>query len=151
MSLSGIEFKLSKVSDIWDQLMPLIRSHFLEVSYHTDWELDVDKKRYEMLDQAGNYKLFTVWHEGNLVGYAGYFINRHTHVNILQAYQDLIYLRPDYRKLNLGAQLIEFADSLFKNLGVSSVFCAVTEKIDYSKTLTPMGYKLVDRLYARRL
>ena len=151
MSLSGIEFKLSKLSTLWDRLEPLARSHFLEVSYHTDWEFDLDKKAYETACDNGNYKMFTVWHNGELVGYSGYFVTRHGHVNILQAYQDMIYLRPDYRKLNLGAQLIEFADSLFKNLGVSAVFCAVTEKIDYSKTLTPMGYKLVDRLFARRL
>ena len=151
MSLSGIEFKLSKLAEVWDDLSSLTYSHFLEISYHVDWKFELDKAMYLAADSAGRYKIFTVWHNGELIGYAGYFVSRHPHVNILQAYQDMIYLRPDYRKLNIGAQLIEFADSMLKNLGISVVFCAVTEKVDYSKTIIPMGYKLVDRLYARRL
>lgn len=149
--MTDIIYGMEKVKSAWKDIEPLARSHFLEISTHSDWEFSPDIAMYERLESNGSLKLFTVRHGSRLVGYASYLIYRHPHANVMQAYQDAIYLSPDYRRSGLGKELIEFADSMFKNLGVGIVFAAVTERVDYSKTLLPMGYKLVDRLYARRL
>jgi GNAT superfamily N-acetyltransferase len=151
VEIPDVSISLVSVASVFDELMPLIKSHFLEVSYHNQFELDVSREFYDKMDESGRLKLFVVRHNDKIVGYSSYFLNRHPHVNIIQAYQDTIYLSPDYRGLSIGHKLIEFADSLFKDMGVSIVFNAVSEKVDFSKLLTSMNYQLVDKLYARRL
>lgn len=135
----------------WDEIVPLIKSHFLEISYHSDIPMEPDKTMYVAADKAGFYKLFTARVDGVLVGYAGYFLQRHPHVNVVQANSDLIYIRPDYRKHGIGKALIAFADGVLKNCGVKIVYLSMSEKLDFSPMIGPMGYKPVDRSYARRL
>lgn len=153
MNIPTYNISLAKVESCYDELLPLIKSHFNEISYHSysGFELNPNKQMYIDCEKHGNLKLFIVKSGGNIIGYSAYFLNRHPHVNILQAYQDAIYLSPDYRKFGIGTALIQFADNLFKQLGVSVVFNAISDRLDFSKSLMPLGYKLVDKLYARRL
>jgi len=135
----------------FDQLLPLMQSHFNEISYHTDYEFAPNKSLYIEAEKLGKMKLFVVKSGDTLIGYSTYFINKHNHVAILQAHQDSIYLRPDYRRYGIGKSLMQFAESIFKNLGVSVVFVSVSDKYDYSNMLTSIGYKSVEKLYARSL
>lgn len=135
----------------WDDIVPLIKSHFLEISYHSDIPMSPDKAMYLAADKGGFYKLFTARVGGKLVGYAGYFLQRHPHVNAIQANSDLIYIKPDYRKHGIGRALISFADAKLKQVGCSIVYLSLSEKMDFSKMIEPMGYTPVDRSYARRL
>jgi GNAT superfamily N-acetyltransferase len=140
------------VESAWECLGPLNKSHHLELSYHSDFKFEPDKTSYIAADKAGVYKLFTVRVKGELIGYAGYFLMRHPHVmSIVQANSDVIYVRPDYRKLGIGRALLEFADKQLKTMGVSIVYLTLSERLDFSPLITPMGYKPVDRSYARRL
>lgn len=128
-----------------------MQSHFNEISYHTDYEFAPNKSLYIEAEKLGKMKLFVVKSGDSLIGYSTYFINKHNHVAILQAHQDSIYLRPDYRRYGIGKSLMQFAESIFKNLGVSVVFVSVSDKYDYSNMLTSIGYKSVEKLYARSL
>ena len=139
------------VASVYDELLPLMRSHFNEISVHSDFGFDVDKELYSKLDEADRIRVFLARHGSEAIGYSCYFVNKHPHANVIQAYQDAIYLRPDYRRLGVGHDLIEFADNYFKDIGVGIVMSAVSTKVDFSKTLLKMNYQLVDRLYARRL
>lgn len=148
------EFQISLVSveSYFDEILPLIKSHFHEVSYYSkDFQLNVNKDMYLSLDKKDAMKLFVVKSKGKCIGYSSYYLMKHPHVNILQAHQDAIYLRPDYRKHGIGKMLIQFADNLFKQLGVSVVFNTVTTKVDFSEMLLSMGYERAEQLYARRL
>jgi GNAT superfamily N-acetyltransferase len=140
------------VESAWECLTPLNKSHHLEISYHSDFKFEPDKASYIAADNAGVYKLFTARVNGKLIGYAGYFLIRHPHVvSVVQANSDIIYIRPDYRKLGIGRAMLDFADKQLKSMGVSIVYLTLSEKLDFSKLITPMGYTPVDRSYARRL
>jgi len=147
------EYQISLVSfeSHFDQLLPLMQSHFNEISYHTDYEFAPNKGLYIEAEKHGKMKLFVVKSGGDLIGYSTYFVNKHNHVDILQAHQDSIYLKPDYRRTGIGKVLIQFAENIFRSLGVSVVFVSVSDKYDYSTMLIPMGYKSVEKLYARSL
>lgn len=152
MNIPEFEISLVSVESHFDDILPLIKSHFQEVSYYSDsFPLNVNKEMYLSLDRKEAMKLFVVKSGGKCVGYSSYYLMKHPHVNILQAHQDAIYLSPDYRKHGIGKMLIQFADNLFKNLGVSVVFNAVTSKVDFSEMLLSMGYKKAEQLYAKRL
>lgn len=147
------DYQISLVSfeSHFDQMLPLMQSHFNEISYHTDYEFAPNKALYIEAEKHGKMKLFVVKSGGDLIGYSTYFINKHNHVAILQAHQDSIYLKPDYRRHGIGKVLMQFAENIFKSLGVSVVFVSVSDKYDYSDMLIPMGYKSVEKLYARSL
>lgn len=151
VNISAYSFHLVSIKEYLDQIMTLIRSHFNEISYHTDFELDVNKDFYFDMEDMGSLKLFIVKFKDQIVGYSTYFIARHNHCKIIQAHQDAIYLSPDFRKLGLGYKLINYADELFKGMGVSVVFQAMSSKYNFENTLNKLDYKLVDKLYARRL
>lgn len=146
-----LKFTHESAESAWDELLPLIKSHFNEISYHQDIGISPDKSMYIAACNGGFYKLFTVRDGKNLIGYAGYFLQRHPHVNAIQANSDLIYIRPDYRGHGAGKNLIQFADTFLKTCGVSIVYLSISEKMDFSKMIEPMGYLPVDRSYARRL
>lgn len=147
------DYQISLVSfeSHFDQMLPLMQSHFNEISYHTDYEFAPNKILYVEAEKQGKMKLFVVKSGDSLIGYSTYFINKHNHVAILQAHQDSIYLKPDYRRHGIGKVLMQFAENIFKSLGVSVVFVSVSDKYDYSDMLIPMGYKSVEKLYARSL
>lgn len=147
------DYQISLVSfeSHFDQMLPLMQSHFNEISYHTDYEFAPNKSLYVEAEKQGKMKLFVVKSGDSLIGYSTYFINKHNHVAILQAHQDSIYLKPDYRRHGIGKVLMQFAENIFKSLGVSVVFVSVSDKYDYSDMLIPMGYKSVEKLYARSL
>ena len=147
----SVSISVVSAASIYDEILPLMKSHFNEISHHSDFKFDVDKEMYSKLEAAGHLVAFIVRHGAEAVGYSCYVINKHPHALVLQAYQDAIYLRPDYRCLGIGHDLIEFADSHFKNIGVGIVMSAVSTKFDFSKTLIGLNYQLVDKLYARRL
>lgn len=148
---SDYSIHLVSIREYLDQIMPLIKSHFNEISYHTEFELDVNKEFYFKTEDSGSLKLFIVKFKDSIIGYASYFVARHNHCKIIQAHQDAIYIRPDFRKIGLGYKLMSFADDVFKSMGVSVVFQAMSSKYDFEKTLNNLDYKLVDKLYARRL
>lgn len=147
------DYQISLVSfeSHFDQMLPLMQSHFNEISYHTDYEFAPNKNLYVEAEKQGKMKLFVVKSGDSLIGYSTYFINKHNHVAILQAHQDSIYLKPDYRRHGIGKVLMQFAENIFRSLGVSVVFVSVSDKYDYSDMLIPMGYKSVEKLYARSL
>jgi GNAT superfamily N-acetyltransferase len=94
--------------------------------------------------------MFTVRNEGELVGYAGFFVNQSLHVkSIIVASCDLIYMKPEYR--GWGHNLIEFANYYLKSSGATLVYHTVTDKFDYSKTLTRQGFKQNERIFAKKL
>lgn len=152
VNIPEFEISLVSVESHFDDILPLIKSHFQEVSYYSkSFPLNVNKEMYLGLDKTDSMRLFVVKSKGKCIGYSSYYLMRHPHVNILQAHQDAIYLSPDYRKHGIGKMLIQFADNLFKQLGVSVVFNSVTTKVDFSEMLLSMGYERAEQLYARKL
>lgn len=141
----------ASIKDHFDEVLPLIKSHFNEISYHNNFGFNLDKEFYIKSNELGSIKFFILKDGDKIVGYSSYFLHIHSHCGIVQATQDALYVSPDYRKLGLGSKLIEYADKVLKDMKVSVVFQCVSKKNDFSNSLNKLGYELVDYLYARRL
>lgn len=136
-----------------EEMMPLLHEHHNEIEIDNVFlDLDVDKARYIELCNAGFLKTFTVRSAfGHLIGYAVFFIQHNLHYKAsLHATIDVIYLKPEYRGGN-GSKFIAWCDEELKKMGVQVVIHAVSLKYDFSSMLERMGYKWVDKIYARRL
>ena len=146
------------LTEVIDELMPLIKNHFKEISWHHKNggdEMDLNLNLFELLQKNGMFHVFIARINGEIVGYTSYFLNRHNHINAKQAYQDSIYVKPLYRKgiAGIAVLLIEFAEQALSKEGAKYIMNSVADNFDfgYSKLLRRMGYSLIDQNYGKKV
>ena len=138
--------------NIKDEMLEMLEQHFIEVSPFNGIEkFDPEVKYYDELEESGTLKLFTVYADDKLVGYNAYSLFRHPHVNVLFASQDVIYIKPEFRKHGLGSKLIEFSDIMLKQYGAKYVINTVNSVHDYSSVFEKHGYKKLDLNFIKGL
>lgn len=96
------------------------------------------------------YAMFTARLNGELVGYAGFFLSESMHYmghNLANC--DLIYMKPELR--GSGHRLIKYVEHELKAAGIHEIMHSVTVGFDYSKTLVRQGYVESERLFAKKL
>jgi hypothetical protein len=136
--------------ELCDEIYPLLRKHYEEISHYKDIPLTPDFERYMTMDQNGSLRLFTARSDKLLIGYMIYFVMQNIHYRTSkQAALDIIFIDPAYR--GNGAKFIFWGDNQLKEEDVQVVYHHLKKAHDYSPMLTRMGYELVDLLYARRL
>lgn len=144
-------FKQEKLIDIYDELLPIIERHYLEVSHYQDIELDIDEESYFKIDRLKLMNVYTArTDEGELIGYASYFIKHNLHyIKSLQAVQDAIYIKKENR--GFGKSFIDWCDSQLREEGVQVVYHHVKNKLDFGPMLESLGYENIEKIYGRRL
>lgn len=145
-----MKFSEETVSVVFEEGMDLLFQHYKEVSAFQDIALEPDIKQYHAAEAAGAIKTFTVREEGELVGYAAFFIQSNAHYkSSLQAVQDVIFIRKDKR--GHGYKFIDYCDQQLKEHGCQVVYHHVKFSHDWSPMLERLGYQAVDKVLARRL
>lgn len=134
--------------EVFEELKRLLDAHAEEINHgpkpRPNWEA------YERLLNSDFYILFTARVDGELIGYAGFFINESMHyMGYNVANCDLIYVKPEYR--GQGHRLIEYAEYNLRAAGIHEIMHSVTNEFDYSKTLMRQGYVETERLFAKKL
>jgi len=129
----------------------LLVEHYHEIAHYQDIPLEVDYAVYELAEAAGKLRIFTVFVEDELVGYASYFVNHNPHyMSSLQAVQDVLFLKPQYRGLSIGRALVAYADMMLAAEDVQVTY-------QHSKVAHPMdavlkleGYECIETIWAKR-
>lgn len=131
----------------------LIEDHWREIALNQECiKLNPDFDRYEQLEQAGIFKLFTVRNETDIVGYFACFVMPHLHYcDHLYATNDVLYLKPEYRKGFTGIRLIKFAERCLKDDGVSVIQINTKNHKPFDPVLIRLGYSLADKVYSKVL
>lgn len=143
-----------RVANIWAELDPLLVEHWREVAHYQDITLDVDRERYESLEESGKLRCFTARVEGKLVGYLVYFVNTNAHYQgSLQAVQDVFFVDPEHRGSRLGAELLVASHWHLMSEGVQVVMqhVKVKQSLDFGPMLKTLGYEHVEAIYCKRL
>lgn len=147
-----MEFGTARLRDIWDEVQPLLRAHWAEITFFPDVPIDPRRDVYETMDDAGVLRIFTVRHRGKLVGYVDYIVNPHMHYQSLRiAGQDLLFLLPEYRSGGVGGGLLAFSEQMLKKEGVHAVTQHVKKALDFSPLLLATGYAEMETTYVKRL
>ena len=138
--------------DCWDEIATLAVEHYREIAVFQDIPYAPDKERYFRFEDAGAIHCFTVRVDSQLVGYAVFIAQTNAHYKTsLQACQDVLFLRKEYRVPGLARRLICFSDQELRAAGVQVVLHHVKPARDYSPLLEREGYQLVERIYARKM
>jgi hypothetical protein len=140
-----------KICTLWDEALPLLESHWREITHYADIPLDPDKDMYNQMEEIGALRCFTARAQGRLVGYAVFFIRHNLHYrSSLQAMQDVLFVLPEHRA-RLGVKLIRESERLLTSAGVQVLYHHVKRTNKVGELLVRMGYELIDEIYGKRL
>lgn len=130
----------------------LLERHWAEISHYPDIPVSVNWDFYEMADEMGKLRIFTVRIDGELVGYAVFMTNFNPHyMSSFQGVQDVLWLAPEHRRGLLGYRLIKYAEETL------TAECQVLyhhQKIAHpalGRLLKMMGYEPVEVIWTKRL
>jgi hypothetical protein len=147
-----IRFQTEKISDTWQEAIPLQVAHWDEVAHYKDIKLNPDFPSYLELERAGIVRCFTAREDGKLIGYVIFFVRPNLHYcQSIQALQDVLFLSPEKRLGRTGVEMIIRPEKPLASQGVQVVYHHVKAGSNMGRLLPRLGYELIDEVYGKRL
>lgn len=133
------------------EMLPLLVEHWKEIALnHAEVPLDIDHERYDALDEAGVLHIVTAREDGVLIGYHVAIVSTHLHYkSTLHGITDVYYIAPAKRQGFTGIRLFQTVEKELKTLGVKKLFTGTKLHLDLGRMFERLGYKPVERLYAK--
>lgn len=150
--MSKIVLQEESVYKVAEEVTPLLREHWQEVTPDHNRELNVDWLYYFKAESLGHFVGYSARYNGELIGYLAYFIHPHPHYKQeIVGKEDVFFILPKYRTGSLGIRLMKFAEQELKLRGVTLLLqhSKVHKPID--AILKRMNYKPVDTLFIKSL
>jgi GNAT superfamily N-acetyltransferase len=134
-------------------IIPLLEDHWEEIALNKGKiKLNPDWEAYHNLEDANVLRIFTARDNGTLVGYFVVFCKAHLHyVDHIFAFNDILFLKKEYRKGFTGAKLMKFAEKCLKEDGVSVVVVNTKRHKPFDKLLEWLGYNQTENIYTKML
>lgn len=131
----------------------MLRRHWAELSSHKDIPLAIDEATYRAVEMQGALRIYTARLDGELVGYAAFFLQWHAHyAESKQAMQDVLYVAPEHRGRLIGLRLIRHSERALRAEGVQVVRHHV--KVAHAQLgdiLEALGYSAEEITFSKRL
>ncbi len=146
-----ITFSREKVQTVRENFH-LVVQHWNEVLFDKrKGELpDPDWDYFEKLERDDALITFIAREDGTVIGYSLFILHPYLHNRTKRiAVNDAVFLRKDKRGTGAGARLLQFCDSELENLGIQIVMWHVKPEVDFSGTLTKLGYVLNELVYMK--
>jgi len=95
-----VEFQTEKLEAVVDDAKELLFQHYQELTqYKSKITLKPIWEKYFDLEKNSKFFLFTARENTNLVGYSGFFLDRHIHyADTLVAVNDVLFLKKEFRQ-----------------------------------------------------
>lgn len=132
---------VERLSDVLDEIKPVHQAHWQETEkYRHGIELNPNYEYMCNAEANGRFMLFTVRHEGKLVGNCMMYLSKSTHTQRWVAEEDTIFILPEYRKGRLGVRLIHYVEQVLRGMGVTEIRVTVKTVNKVGTLLTHLGY-----------
>lgn len=133
------------------EIEPLLEGHWREIALdHTAAPLDPDWFEYARLDSLGQLHLLAVRNDGVLIGYYIGIVRPHLHYkSTLMAFNDVIYIKPEYRQGMVGVRLFKEIEKSLTVRGVKKMFMNTKDHHNFGPILERLGYKKADIIYTK--
>jgi GNAT superfamily N-acetyltransferase len=136
----------------FQELAPLLPVHYEELCVTKDYELEPDYAAYDNLHKAGCLRAVTCRSDGELIGYIIFIVQPHLHYrSCITAFEDLYYVKKEYRKGRTGIKLFQYAEKALKDGGVNRIIMHTKIHQDHSRLFEYLGYKNTDKLFTKLL
>jgi N-acetylglutamate synthase-like GNAT family acetyltransferase len=129
----------------------LLKQNAEELAGALGYEIEIDRDHYVYLASQSVSHMFTIRAEGELVGYAAYFVSENPQCKgTKRAVQDALFIHPANRKGGTAMRFIDYCCDQLGKRGVDIVYQVTNTHIDFGRTLRLMGFREVEHVYARR-
>ena len=144
-------YAVERWRDLRGEMLPLLVRHWKEVALnHADVPLDIDEARYKSLDESGSLHIVTARRDGILIGYHVAIVSTHLHyASTLHGITDVYWIAPESRHGVTAMRLFQTVERELRALGVRKLFTATKLHLDQGALFDRLGYKPVERLYAK--
>jgi len=140
--VDGTQFK--------EEFMRVLPAHYDELCITKQFPFDPDWDAYDRMAQAGMLRTITVRNDDELIGYIVFYIQPHLHYkSCLTAYEDVYYVKPEYRKGRIGIKMFQYAEMALKRIGVNRIIVHTKIHLDNTKLLEYLGYSWSDKLFTK--
>lgn len=144
-------YAVERWRDLKAEMLPLLTRHWREIALnHQDVPLDIDHERYDNLDECGGLHIVTVRQDGVLIGYHVAIVSGHLHYkSTLHGITDVYWIAPERRHGVTGMRMFQAVERELKALGVRKLFTATKLHLDQGALFEHLGYRPVERVYAK--
>ena len=133
----------------FEKLFPL---HYEELCVTKEFPLEPDLEAYQALAKAKMLRCITCRADGELIGYIVFTISRHMHYrSCVTAFEDLYFVRKDFRKGRVGIKLFQYAEKVLKQFGINRIVMHTKIHLDNSRLFEYLGYKWTDKVFTKIL
>jgi len=135
-----------------DELKEIFPVHYEELCVTKEYELEPDYDAYKRLADCNWLRCITCRCDAELIGYIVFVVQPHLHYkSCLTAFEDIYYVKKEYRKGRVGLRLFKYAEDVLKQRGVNRIIMHTKVHMDHSRIFEYLGYKNTDKLFSKML
>lgn len=136
--------QIERIEDIRDEIEPIHRAHWEETEmYRHGVGFAPDYRRLMDYERRGSYYLFTLRHEGKLVGNIGIYLNRSMHTQKKVASEDTFFILPEHRGGGTAKKFHDYVERQLQQAGVTEMRITVKNTNRVGKLMQRWGYEPV--------
>ena len=146
-------FKEIGFSECCEELMPMFKKQWETSGDFIIKDLKLDIGQYLYLENIGLHKGIVAMDGDKIVGYISLLLSHHLHHRgVKLATTCCFYVDESYRKDNVGAKLIKFAEQHLKEKhGIEYLQLITNKNAPMKNYMTRLGYELSDYLFIKEL
>lgn len=144
----------SSIIDCKDRVEDLLKLHWDESSRNKHvMVLKPDWDAYLNLDKLNRLvTLLAVDNNDEIIGYSCNILSQHIHyADLSVAYNDVLFLHPDYRNSSIGLKLIKETEKKCKERGAQLFLWHAKQNTALDAILPRMGCKVQEIIYSKEL
>ncbi len=151
--MTNITFNVESWTQCRPELEPFVEPHWRELGLdHQDVPVSLAWDVYEQHEQQGILHLVTVRDSGTLIGYVSALIVPMLHyASTRHSITDLYYLKPEYRKDKIGVNMLLYAETCYRELGVVKIITGTKLHLNHSKLFESLGYRPTEITFTKVL
>jgi len=135
-----------------DEMKPIFDSHWQEIAlYKNHIKLNPDYEKYLFMAENGLLSVYTARNEGEIIGYAVFFISPHLHYkDHVYANNDIVYIAKEFRKSGLAVKLFTYAEKELKaNYKVDVVSVSMKNAFPFYDLMEYLGFECIETIYSK--
>lgn len=145
-----VDFAEESLISFRSEVESLLQQHWDKAVINKNYNLKPDWNSYYKLQESGAVKIYTVRHNGLLVGYASVYTVKSLYAaNRLEAHYDMIYICPDYRKGRVAVKFIEYIEKQLVEMGVKQIVIGSLRHQPFDSLLDYLNYKYTEKIYTK--
>ena len=150
--MSDVKFVNAEPFSFLQDLEPMFPAHYEELCVTKEFPLEPDYDAYRRIADAGQLVCIVGMDGDEVMGYIVFIVQPHLHYkSCLTAYEDIYYLKPEYRKGSTGIRMFKYAEKVLASVKVNRIIMHTKVHQDNSRLFEYLGYKNSDKLFTKIL